>query len=204
MAETLDRQVAASADDCKVAWDGSAWALDLTFVNNVVGYTSSTNYKMGCGMRFLNIPIPKGSTINSAKLTLTCRLSRSNTIVNSKLRGEDADNAAAFSDYADYSGRPRTTNQVTWNNIPAWTAETEYDSPDITSIIQEIIDRAGWASGNALVIFWDDHDDISTHVDNTHRHAYSYDSSPAKAPNLHIEYTPPAAGGARSHGYIMG
>ena len=204
MAEILDRQVAASADDCKVAWDGSAWALDLVFTNNPAGYGSSTNYKLGCGMRFLNITIPKGSTINSAYLTFTAALARSNTTVNSKIHGEDVDDAAQFSNYANYSGRTRTSAVVNWNDIAAWSGNVEYNSPDIASIIQEIIDRAGWASGNAMVVFWDDHDDLSTHVDATNRIAYGYDNVPANAPKLHIEYTPPAAGGARSHGYIMG
>jgi len=200
---TLNRQVAASADDCRVQWNGSAWSCQLTATRNSAGYNTSTNYKQGNGLRFTNITIPKGATITVTYLTFTSAANRSNTIVKSKIRGEDADNAAAFSDYADYDSRPRTTAVVNWDDIPAWTVDVECDSPDFTSVIQEIIDRAGWASGNALVIFWDDHDNRSTNSNYTNRHAYSYDDTPAKAPKLHIEYTPAAAGG-RSHGYILG
>lgn len=201
---TLDRQVAASADDGYAYWDGSSWTFNLDPNSQSSGYYSSTSYKRGGGMRFTNITIPKGSTITSAYLTLTASADASVNTVNTKLRGEDADNPGQFSDYSDYSGRTRTTNQVEWNSIPAWTKDSEYDSPDISSIIQEIIDREGWASGNALVIFWDDHDDLSTHTSNCRRNAYAYDQDPNEAAVLHLQYTPPAAGGARSCGCIIG
>ena len=203
MAE-LDRQVGDSADDCRAIWKGSDWVFDATASQISTGYWAAVNFKHGGGMRFTNITIPKGSTITSAYLTLTSYTDRSSTVVRSKIRGEDADNPSAFSDYSDYSGRPRTSAEVNWDSIPAWTAETEYNSPEIKTVIQEIIDRANWASGNAVVIFWDDHDDRSDHNSETVRAAYAYDSSSTKAPKLHIEYTPPAPGGPRSCGYIIG
>ena len=199
---TLDRQVAASADDIKVGWDGSAWGFNLTGIAQIVGYYSSTDYKNGGGMRFLNITIPKGSTITAAYITLTCRAAASLTVVNSKIKGEAADNPVTFSTLADYQGRAKTTAVVSWDAIPAWTKDTDYNSPEIKTIIQEIIDRANWSSGNALVIFWDDHDNLSTQVALTRRPGYSYDDSPTKAPKLHIEYTPAAKG--RSFGFIIG
>ena len=198
----LDRQVAASADDCRAIWDGSNWVFGTDYTQISVGYWGSNSYKQGGGMRFTNITVPKGSTITSAYLTFTARASRSATTVNSKIHGEDADNPGQFSDLADYEGRTRTTAVVNWDDIAAWTLDSEYNSPDISSIIQEIIDRAGWASGNAMVIFWDDHDDRSTHSAERVRAGYAYDESATKCAKLHIEYTPP--GGARSFGYIIG
>jgi len=155
-------------------------------------------------MRFTNVTIPKGATITTAYLTFRARDNRTGTVVRSKIYGEDADNPSSFSHYADYDGRPRTSASVTWDSIPGWSGGNDYNSPEIKIIIQEIIDREGWESGNALVTFWDDHDDRSDHNDNATRRGQSYDGSASNAPKLHIEYTPPAAGGARSHGYIMG
>lgn len=203
MAE-LNRQVAASADDCRVWWTGSAWAISTTHGRGAVGYWDSDQYKYGSGMRFTNIAIPQNATIIAAYLTLTSYSNYSVTTVNSKIRGEDADDAAQFSDITDYNGRARTTAEVLWDAIAAWTTNTEYNSPDIKTVIQEIIDREGWASGQAIVIFWDDHDDRSSHNSSCVRLPYAYDGSTTKCAKLHIEYTPPAAGGARSHGYIMG
>ncbi len=51
---------------------------------------------------------------------------------------------------------------MSWDNIPAWTQDTEYQSPDISAIVQEIVNQAGWVSGNHLVLFWDDHEGRST------------------------------------------
>ena len=51
-------------------------------------------------------------------------------------------------------------------------------------MIQEIVHRAGWASGNALAILI---------TGSGHRTAYSFDGSASDAPLLHIEYGGPPA-----------
>jgi len=201
MAE-LDRQVGASEDDITVRWDdgASSWIANLTAGEARVGYAAANYQKFGGGKRFTNITIPKGSTITAAYLTIRCASSESDTVCKSIIQGEDVDDAAQFSDLADYQGRTRTTALVYWDSIPAWTADTDYDSPEIKTIIQEIIDREGWASGQDIVIFWDDHDGRSD--SGAYRRGYSYDGSSTYAPKLHIEYTPPTA--RRSHGYVIG
>jgi hypothetical protein len=196
---TLDLQIVASADDCRVRWSGSAWELDAATTSQWVGVGGLPNTKAGGGMRFQSVTIPQGATVTTAYLTLTCQGSDSLTVVNSVIIGEGVDNAAAFSNIADYQARRGTivggandnnitSASVSWNAIPAWTLDTEYNSPEIKTIIQEIVNRAGWASGNALVLFWDDHAGNTTQVTNTRRRGYSYDGSTAKAPKLHIEY----------------
>ena len=197
---TLDLQIVASAEDCRVRWTGSAWELDAATTTQWVGVGGLPNTKVGGGIRFQNVTIPQGATVVTAYLTFTCGGSDSSTVVNSVIIGEDTDNAAAFSDLANYQSRRGTivggandnnitSASVNWNSIPAWTLDTEYSSPEIKTIIQEIVNRSGWASGNALVLFWDDHAGNSTQSSNTRRRAYSYDGSTTKAPKLHIEYT---------------
>jgi hypothetical protein len=70
-----------------------------------------------------------------------------------KIEGEDADNPATFSTYADFIARVRTTANVSWINSAASYPPDYYTSPDISSIIQEIVNRGGWASGNHIAIF---------------------------------------------------
>ena len=185
----LNLQVGASSDDGYQYWDGSDWVWTITHGYQNAGYWGATALKYGGGMRFLNATIPAGSTINAAYLTLRCQTSKSTTGVKTKIRGEDADNPGTLSTQADYAGRTRTTAEVLWDNIASWTADTDYNSPEIKTVIQEIVDRGGWASGNAMVIFWDDHDDRSDHNAETIRQAYAYDNSSTYAPKLHIEYT---------------
>ncbi len=192
--QVLQRRIAASSDDTLVRWTGTAWAISLT-ASASAGYYNEANFKRGIGMRFTNVTIPNGASIVSAYLTFTAEYTRTATTVRSRIRGQDSDNAAAFSTYADYSSRSRTTAEVTWDGIPAWTLDLQYKSPDIKDVIQEIVDRPGWASGNALVVFWDDHEGRSDPVGYCERRAYTYDSSPIKSPELTVIFAHPILDG---------
>lgn len=105
------------------------------------------------GVRFTTVLIPQGTTIKSAVLTLVASDTVSSITVNAIIKGEDANQANAFSTYANFMGRPRTSASVAWNNIAGWTAGVSYQTADLKTIIQEIVNRAGWLSGNALVLF---------------------------------------------------
>jgi hypothetical protein len=53
-------------------------------------------------------------------------------------------------------------------------------TPELKAVLQEIVGRPGWASGNALAII----------VSGTgKRCAVAWDLTPAAAPLLHVEYT---------------
>ena len=143
-------------------------------------------------MRFTNVTIPPGSVITAAYLTLRARLSESGSACLTRISAEDVDDAPTFADdLAVFITRwnARTAARVNWDNIPNWTADTNYNSPELKTVIQEIVDRAGWASGNDIVIFWEDFEDRSTHAVCNRRSAIPYDLTPANAPILHIEYT---------------
>jgi hypothetical protein len=184
---TLNLQVAASTDDCMEILS-SGW-FDITANEFYAGHYNATDYKWGSGARFQNVTIPHGATIDSAYFILTCKTSRSGTVCNTEISADDTDNAATFSTKANFESRyaARTTAQINWDGLGAWTAETEYTSPDIKNVIQEVIDRAGWSSGNALVLFWEDFDNEST--GSGLREAYAYDGGSSKAPKLQIIYS---------------
>jgi len=146
-------------------------------------------------MRFTGITIPQGATITSAYLNVTCHTEQSGTTVNTRISADDTDDAATFSTEEDFDTRwsGRTTARVDWDNIPVWNVDTEYTSPDIKTVIQEIVDRASWESGNDIALFWDDFEDRSTHTDYCYRQTYSYDGSTTKCSKLEITWT--TAGG---------
>lgn len=198
MAST-SKQIASTAADVSVYWDNSAWQL-MTSGNNMVGYWFNGASKIGCGLVFKDVAIPAGATITNAYITFVAAGSISGATVNSRITGQKAADPGDISSLSDYQARRgtdvggannngRTTAQVSWDSIAAWTGSTSYNSPDIKSIIQEIIDQEGWASGNNICLFWDDHEGRSTASDNRRRAAYSYDDVPASAPTLYIEYT---------------
>ncbi|MEH6814286.1 MAG: hypothetical protein V7677_17255, partial [Motiliproteus sp.] len=147
---------------------------------------STTPAAQTIGLRFSNINIPQGATVSSAVMSFTA--DNANTTTTSLvLYGEDADQSSSFTSTANDLGvvsRPRTTASVNWNSagtLTAWVNGTQYQSPDLTSIIQEIVNRGGWCGGNSLSIV----------VTGTgQRIAKSYESDPSQAAQLSITYDP--------------
>lgn len=107
------------------------------------------------GFRFTNVAIPQGAVITGAWLQFTA--DEANTEATAlTIRGEATDNSAQYQDAAfTVSSRTRTTASVNWN-VPSWSIIQEkgdaQKSSDIKSVVQEIINRGGWSSGNALSI----------------------------------------------------
>jgi hypothetical protein len=59
-------------------------------------------------------------------------------------------------------------------------AGAEQRTPELASVIQQIVDRAGWQSGNALALFV---------TGSGHRTAVAFDGAATGAALLHIEYS---------------
>ena len=137
------------------------------------------------GMRFPGIPIPQGSTITNAYIVFTTdEVTADPTSLSITM--EDSDNPGTFTiaDF-DISSRPTIASSVAWNDIPAWNtvgaSGYEQQTPDLTTLVQQMVDRPGWAPGNAMVFIITGSGDKRT--------AESYDGSSSQAPLLHIEYT---------------
>ena len=151
----------------------------------VMSYTSPTsgNYCC-CGIRFTSVNIPQGSTIDSADVKLYTYSSTYDDM-NGVIYGNDVDNAQDFSDnphIISEADRPRTSANVSWveNSIGAGVWATK----SVTSIIQEIVNRESWSSGNALVLLFIANTDVSKVF-----RAKAYESSTTQCPKLYIEWT---------------
>jgi len=133
------------------------------------------------GLRFPGVAIPQGATIVSASVQFTADEVRTGPIALT-LHGEAADHSAPFDGTAfGVSGRPPTTASVAWSP-PDWTtvgaAGEAERTPDLSAVVQEIVDRPGWTSGNALVLV----------VSGTgHRTAESFEGLPGGAAALRVE-----------------
>jgi len=191
-------QVGASTDDCRRRYGSNAY-WSLTQTSQIAGSEATGDYSNGGGMRFTTIAIAQGATIAEAYLTLRCKTASSSTTVNTRISAEDVDDADTFADDGaafDTRWAARTTARMDWDAIDAWTADTDYNSSTtdgtttFASIIQEIVDRGGWASGQDIVIFWEDFEDRSTDA-LALRYAYSYDGSSTYCPQLVITLPPP-------------
>ena len=103
------------------------------------------------GLRYQNLNIPRGATITGAYLRFTS--SAFNTgATDITFSAELAGNSAAFATSSNnLSSRTKTNNSVLWNTSNDWPISGEtIASPDLTSIIQEVVDQGTWCGGNAL------------------------------------------------------
>ena len=138
-------------------------------------------------LRFLEIPIDNGAPVARAYVEVEVdKVDKlgSEAPVNLIIEGELVPDAAAFEDVAyNITDRAVTTAKVQWS-IPAWTeTSAKFQTPDISSILQELVNQEGWISGNAIVlIFRDDKDNPSTGL----REAESIEGESEAAPTLHI------------------
>lgn len=128
------------------------------------------------GFRFGNIDVPQGAKIVDAFMRLSSASITEDTH-NITVEGQNSDNAAVFTTTPySISSRPRTSANQVWSNDKALLDEHEIKLTNLTDIVQEITDRPGWTSGNAMAFFLNGYDfDI-----------YSYDGG--FAPELTISY----------------
>ena len=109
-------------------------------------------------VRFPNVTIPPYSVINSASLILTVFIYESGTVVTTRIKFEKETDAVAVTSYANFNAKNRTTAYVNWEFDKAVTGDwsttggtmVPVESGDIKTVIQEVVDQAGWLRGNAM------------------------------------------------------
>jgi hypothetical protein len=196
LSHTLDLQVSDNSDEMYIYYSGALWTPYPYYMQ--LGSASVNEQKPGNGLRFRSVTIPPGAIISTAYLSLASNMNKTGASVKVRITGDKELSADVFSDAANYKlrrgtivGGPDntkiTTAQVDWDGLADWVINTWYDTPDISTVIQEIINQTGWISGSPLAVFVDDHDDRSTHY--IWRKFYRHSSSAIYAPKLHIEYS---------------
>ncbi len=103
------------------------------------------------GLRFRNVFIPHGSTVRSAYLVFSDDVTEPESgAVSLTIKGENVDDSAAFNSVVANVSDRVTTGNVSWSP-GAWGAASDwYSSPEVTSIVQTIVNRGGWTSGNSM------------------------------------------------------
>ena len=139
------------------------------------------------GLRFTDLDIPKGATITKAYLGFTVASSGSGDTVLT-VRAEDSDTPRVFTrSEHDISSRRTTSAAVSWRPSP-WLKGATMRSSDVAKVVQEVVDRGDWNSGDALAF-------IVTGDSRAKRSALSRNGGGARyAPTLRVWYE----GGAES------
>lgn len=164
--------IAASSDDAVQDSGGTVTLNGTTIV------LSTGNY--WAGFRWDNVTVPPGATVTAAYILVNLP-STTNDDANLNIYFQAADDPGTFTTAAnDISSRSRTTAYVPWiaSSIGAIQAQT----PDLSAPLQEVFDRGGWASGNAVVAIMDALAGVALQMD-------AYDHATRPEAELHITYT---------------
>jgi hypothetical protein len=134
------------------------------------------------GIRFNGVAIPRGATIQQASVQFQCDETDSGA-TSLTIRAQAADSAPPLTTASfDLSSRPTTLASASWAP-PAWSTRGEagpaQETTSLVAVIQEIVNRPGWASGNSLVLLI---------TGSGTRTAEAYDGDPSGAPLLKVTY----------------
>jgi type IV pilus assembly protein PilY1 len=180
--DTIEVRVSSGNDDAeeKVSnGDMNRGSADLELI-----YDNSRGNQI-VGIRFQNVQLPQGVTVSSAYIEFSADETDS-TSTNLTIYGEDIDDAPQFqsggSNRYNISNRTKTSASVSWSPEAWTTVHQAHQTTDIASIVQEIVDRAGWSAGNAMAFIIDG---------SGKRVAESYNGDNERAPLLHLEFDAP-------------
>ncbi len=144
---TFTQRVRAGSDDVEeLSTDGSInfGSGDLDLMDD-----DGTVYS-AVGIRMTNIHIPQNAVITDAYLEFVAD-ENNNEATSLNIMAEASGNAAPIPNTTfALSNKIKTAASANWSNVPVWTAGNTYISEDISPVVQEIINRADWQSGNAM------------------------------------------------------
>ncbi|HEY2086264.1 MAG TPA: hypothetical protein VGH54_09595 [Mycobacterium sp.] len=194
MTTTVTAQVAAGGDDLSWHNEGTG-AFSTTSVSILIGDSSSTDFNRWGLARIAGLTIPVGAAITEAHATLKA-VGLSGTIPALTIYGVKGDNPAAPATRAAANALTLTTASVAWTPS-AWVAGTSYQTPDLKTIIQEIVNQGTWGSGEAIVlVFTVPRGDAFVAANAVSFR--SYDNVPADAAQVSVTYSTAFAGTANA------
>jgi hypothetical protein len=172
-------------DDLDMGWEGEDGNIMTTFT------------------RFQKVTIPQGAIIDSAFLNLYAHEDEPDE-AKVNIYAEATDNSAIFTEAELINTRTWTAAKIDWDIKEPWTMWKPYRSPDLKTVIQEVISRTGWVSGNSLTLFFKGEDQGASLLDNA-RDFESFENiedpadggdglhHPERVPTLMVYYSIPSA-----------
>ena len=175
---TATSQTAISSDDA----EQFGTTVDTIDNDLDIGFDTEQSSNQTIGLRFQNLNVPQGAVILSAEMIFTSR-GVSTATVPFNIKGISEDNVTQFSNTAnDITDRTTTNASVPWDAEPWNTGATAFSTSDITPIVQEIVNRGGWAIGNTMGFI------IEPGGSTGNRIAETADGDSSKGPRLRVEY----------------
>ena len=176
--QSVDVRVASGSDDAEQAVSGST-----SMTSGDLELVTDGNTQQIVGTRFTGLQVPAGATISNAYVQFRTD-EVSTDAANLTIRAEANDNTPTYQAVnGNVANRATTNANVTWTP-PAWNTVNEAGAaqrtPNLATLVQAIVDRAGWTQGNALAIQF---------RGTGRRTADAFEDGAAFAPLLHVEYS---------------
>jgi len=195
VATVIDLQVSATADDAMQTTEDTWFSNSVTY-----SFVSYTNHDTRSYHRFVMgaTPIPSGAIITAAYLTFTGYEDSAGANI-LRVQGFLEDDVGDFPDRATADSYGLTVQLVDWTP-GAWTTGNEFNSDDLTAIVQEIVDLMGGIATNEHLGL---RTDTTTRVVNKRARSYDFAGN-ADGVKLHIEFTVAATYQPRPAGMAVG
>lgn len=175
---TFTKKIAASADDASQKYS------TVTLVSNTIALGYSAGGSTTNGFRFNDVTVPQHAVITNAYVTFRSYTDGVNAL-SVRISCGDVDNIATFAESGNTPSSVALTSAYTDWTPSAWDNYTAYNTPDISTSIQEVVDRAGWRGGNSLAV-------MVTNLGDNARSVYAYDNGISSYyAELTIEYNEP-------------
>lgn len=125
------------------------------FSGGVANWLGLNTTRRNAWYRFEGVSIPNAATITSASFGLQSYTNYSGAL-NHDISAVDADNPGIPGGFGDINNWVLTTATVAWDETSVSGSSVYNMAPDIKTVIQEIVNRVGWVSGNAIIIVIED------------------------------------------------
>ncbi len=110
------------------------------------------------GLRFTGVTIPQGATIESARVDFRVDSTSPSGQVHGIVTGEDVNNAVGIGSSAYALTNRFAANPTSATSSFMWTEDYAVGNivptEDISEVIQEIVNRTLWTSGNSILLFF--------------------------------------------------
>jgi PKD repeat protein len=139
--------------------------------------------KFSAYLRFTNITIPTDAKISKAYITVVPTFTNQTGPL-MKITAANHSNPTAPKNYSNYSTCNRTDASVDWN-ASYWYEGVSVNSPDISGMIQELVDSYNYSTGASILIFLDD---VDEEIRTKYQAFAAYEHLDYAPAELHIEY----------------
>ena len=131
---------------------GNRGALSFSGDDIEMSYDGTSLGNQTAGLRFRGLNAVKATTIQNAYIQFTTDETKSAGVVQLQVEGIASDDSSSWSGTYAVTNAPKTTAKIDWSpsNWNTVGSAGANERVDVTSIVQEIVNRPGWAAGNDI------------------------------------------------------